>query len=68
MDAAMKCYLCGAEPDMVEVSTLDSAEPKFIPGHWPVAEDHVHALAPPTPAELERAGHEALRNILEDMQ
>lgn len=35
-----------------------------INGLFPAAADgHQHAVRPPTPAELERAGHEALSRI-----
>lgn len=61
----MRCWWCGAEPlEMVDVSTLVDAEPRLIPGRWPPTTDrHQHAIDPPTPGELEDAGHRALSRI-----
>lgn len=60
----MRCWLCGAEPEMVDVSRIQDAQPRYMPGRWPPAEDgHTHAERPPTPGELEQAGHEALSRI-----
>ncbi|BCJ45334.1 hypothetical protein GCM10010168_86030 [Actinoplanes ianthinogenes] len=62
----MRCWICGEEPDWINVQTLSDPGPVLIPGAWPQASDgHRHAERPPTPAELEQAGHEALRRILE---
>jgi hypothetical protein len=56
--------MCGAEPDLVEISTANDAQPRYVPGRWPPAEDgHQHAAQPPTPGQLEQAGHEALMRI-----
>jgi len=60
----MRCWLCGAEPEMVNIQTMEEAQPRLIPGQWPAAVDgHEHAVRPPTPGELEQAGHEALSRI-----
>lgn len=60
----MRCWLCGAEPEMVNIQTLSEAQPRYIPGQWPAAEDgHTHAVRPPTPDQLEHAGHQALMRI-----
>lgn len=49
---------------MVDVSTALDTQPRYMPGQWPAAEDgHQHAVWPPTPGELEQAGHEALSRI-----
>jgi len=64
--AAMKCWLCGAEPALVEVTTPIDTQRRYLPGRWPPALDgHTHAERPPTPGELEQAGHEALSRILD---
>lgn len=62
---AVRCWQCGAEPlETYEVSTLSDAEPQYIAGRWPPSDDrHTHAERPPTPAELEQAGHAALQRI-----
>jgi hypothetical protein len=49
---------------MVDASTLLDAEPRLIPGRWLTSDrSHQHAERPPTPGELEQAGHEALMRI-----
>lgn len=59
----MKCWQCGVEPlETHEVTTLTDAQPRHIPGRWPPG-DHEHAVDPPTPGQLEQAGHEALMRI-----
>lgn len=61
---SMRCWLCGAEPELVEVTRAESAEPECVPGRWPApGVDHQHAVTPPTPGQLEQAGHEALMRI-----
>ena len=64
----MRCWLCGAEPlETFEVSTLSDAQPRYVPGRWPAAEDgHTHAVRQPTPGELEQAGHDALMRIIRE--
>lgn len=64
----MRCWLCGAEPlETYDVSTPSDAGPRYIPGRWPPAEGgHTHAVRPPTPGELEQAGHEALMRIQQE--
>lgn len=60
----MRCWLCDAEPELVDVSTVTDAQPRYIAGRRPSAEDgHQHAERPPTPGELEQAGHDALMRI-----
>lgn len=61
----MRCWLCGAEPlNEIDTSTLGSAFTTSMPGRWPAAVDgHEHAERPPTPGQLEQAGHEALMRI-----
>lgn len=59
----MRCWLCGAEPRQIfEVTGLGDRMPRFLPGMWPPG-DHEHAVEPPTPGQLEQAGHEALMRI-----
>lgn len=66
-DGTMRCWWCGIEPELVEITRLESAEPKYMPGHWPTPGiDHQHAVQPPTPGELEQAGHEALTQIIRE--
>jgi hypothetical protein len=60
---SMRCWQCGVEPlETFDVGTLDSPTVREIPGRWPPG-DHEHAERPPTAAELERAGHNALMRI-----
>jgi hypothetical protein len=59
----MRCWSCGVEPEMVDVSTVTDAQPRYISGRWPTGDDHEHAERPPTPGQLEQAGHEALMRI-----
>jgi len=65
---AVRCWQCGVEPmETFEVSTFTDAQPRYIPGRWPAAEDgHPHAAQPPTPGQLEHAGHEALMRIIRE--
>jgi hypothetical protein len=59
----VRCWLCGVVPlSEIDTSTLGSAFSTSVAGRWP-AGDHEHAERPPTPAELEQAGHEALIRI-----
>jgi hypothetical protein len=59
----MKCWMCGEEPlGTFEITMLSEAQPRYIPGRWPPG-DHEHAVDPPTPGQLEQAGHEALMRI-----
>lgn len=63
----MRCWICGAEPEMVNIQRLEDPQPVLIPGRWPAAEDgHRHAERPPTPGQLEQAGHEALMRIMSE--
>lgn len=48
---------------LYEVTTLCDPVPRYLPS-WPPATDHEHAVRPPTPGELEQAGHEALIKIM----
>lgn len=58
----MRCWLCGVEPvSLSDVTELQHAEPQYLP-RWPPG-DHRHAERPPTPGELEQAGHVALMRI-----
>ena len=60
------CWVCGAVPELYDARTFGSAGPEYIAGTWPVpASDHLHVNNPPTPEQLEAAGHAALRRILE---
>lgn len=62
----MRCWLCDAEPvRLLEITTLGEREPRYMP-LWPRSDDHAHADRPPTPSELEQAGHEALMRIRGD--
>jgi hypothetical protein len=47
---------------LIDVTELQHAEPQYLP-RWPPG-DHQHAERPPTPRELEQAGHEALMRIV----
>lgn len=59
----MNCWFCGIEPDrLVEITRLDSAAREYLP-NWPAPTDHQHAEHPPTSAQLEQAGHEALSRV-----
>lgn len=61
--APARCWLCGVEPVALhDITTLGEAGPRYWP-QWPADTDHRHAVRPPTPAELEQAGHEALSRI-----
>jgi hypothetical protein len=61
----MKCWICGAEPELVEVTSLEDAHPTYIPGRWPSAGvGHEHAIKPPTPRELAAAGDRAMGRLL----
>jgi hypothetical protein len=62
-DGSVRCWWCGTEPDsLINVTRYDQAEPEYLP-NWPAATDHHHAERPPTPGQLEQAGHEALMRI-----
>jgi hypothetical protein len=63
----MRCWQCGAEPlEVHEITTLDNAQLRYLPGLYPPAEDgHQHATKPPSPAELKQAGHRTLMRIRE---
>lgn len=64
----MRCWLCGAEPlETFEITNLGDAQPRYVPGRWPPSDDgHSHATRPPSPGELEQAGHDALMRILRE--
>lgn len=63
---SIRCWQCGAEPlETFDISTVDSATVREIPGRWPPG-DHEHAERAPTPAELEQAGHRALTRIRDE--
>lgn len=60
------CYVCGEVPTLYDATTFGDREPVYVAGAWPTpALDHEHANTPPTPEQLEDAGHAALRRILE---
>lgn len=60
--ALVTCWWCGAQPlELHEVTTLSGVPYRLIP-QWPGG-DHAHAELPPTPTQLEQAGHEALMRI-----
>ena len=62
----MRCWQCGAEPTgLADVRTFSDPEPVYLPTGWPPG-DHEHAEHPPSPGELQQAGHRALRRILEE--
>ncbi len=58
------CWWCGAEADDV-VQVHQFGRPVRAIPNWPFATDHQHAEDPPSPAQLERAGHAALMRIVE---
>lgn len=60
----MKCWICDAEPNYVDTRTFGDPGPVLTPAGWPPSADgHPCAERPPTPAQLEQAGHEALIRI-----
>lgn len=60
----MRCWQCGAEPELVvETTTFGDPERTYAAGRWPPG-DHEHAIAPPTPGELEDRSHRTLMRIL----
>lgn len=60
----MRCWYCGVGPDAVfEITDFQDIEPRYLP-NWPrAATDHEHAERPPSPAQLEQAGHEVLLQV-----
>lgn len=64
----MKCWLCGVEPLLeIDTTALNSPFNTKTAGRWPPATDgHQHAEQPPTPAQLEQAGHDTLMRIIRD--
>jgi hypothetical protein len=56
------CWWCGAEAEVFELQAFGGRVDRFL-GAWPPATDHEHAERPPTPGELQQAGHEALTRI-----
>lgn len=66
-DGTVRCWWCGVEPDsLIDITRLDQAEPAYIPNWPPSTTDHAHAEHPPTPGQLEQAGHEALMRVVLD--
>jgi hypothetical protein len=68
----VRCWQCGVEPlSIVDTTTLGSPFATYTPGRWPPSIDgHEHAETPPTPGQLEQAGHAALmkiRNLASDL-
>lgn len=60
----LKCWQCGVAPlGVVEVTTLSSAEPSYLPMGWPQG-DHPHAETAPTPGDLAERGDRARRRML----
>lgn len=59
----MRCWWCGAEAETYEIRDMQTAQPVRIVASWPDG-DHVHTERPPSPAELEAAGHAALMRIM----
>jgi hypothetical protein len=64
----VRCWLCGAESLFeIDITALGSPFQTKAPGRWPAADDgHEHVELPPTPAQLEQAGHAALMRIIRD--
>jgi hypothetical protein len=69
------CWWCGVEPTEVveqtfDITVMEQVEPVQQIKHswvrWPQG-DHEHAELPPSPAQLEQAGHEVLARILQDV-
>jgi hypothetical protein len=59
---SIRCWYCAVEPIAVhDVTRLGSPVPEYL-AQWPDG-DHPHAERPPSPAELEQAGHEALSRV-----
>jgi hypothetical protein len=59
----VRCWQCGVEPEaLYETTTLSDPAPTYL-ANWPRVGDHEHAEQPPTPGQLEQAGHEALMRI-----
>jgi hypothetical protein len=65
----VRCWLCGIEPTCeIDTSALDSAFSTSTAGRWPASTDgHQHAEVPPTPGQLEQAGHEALMRLMREV-
>lgn len=61
----MRCWQCGAEPEETfDISTFGGFEPRVL-ARWATRGDHYCDERPPTPAQLEHAGHRALMRIRE---
>ncbi len=59
----LRCWWCGIEPDAItEVVQFGGEVVQRIPV-WPPG-DHPHATEPPSPGQLEQAGHVALMRIM----
>lgn len=63
--AGVRCWLCGVKPlHEIDTTMLGSPFQTTTSGRWPPSTDgHDHAEVPPTPGQLEQAGHEALMRI-----
>jgi hypothetical protein len=62
--AELICWRCGVEPDdVVELVQFGGEKLRVIP-NWPPG-DHPHAERPPSPAQLEQAGHVSLMRIVD---
>jgi hypothetical protein len=69
MVSGYRCYICGVQPQLVDVTQLGDPEPRYMPGAWPPGDHtHSHALAMPTPYELSADGDSALAAIVESWQ
>lgn len=63
----MNCWICGAEPVEVHSTiTPPCDEPVITYIRWPHTDTHTHVEQPPTPAQLEQAGHDTLMRILSE--
>lgn len=63
-EKTIRCWQCGLAPlSQYDVTGLGDKTQRFIPGRWPASDGHEHAEQPPTPSDLEKAGHEALMRI-----
>lgn len=64
MSDYLTCWWCGESPLAVhEVVSMESVNPIAIV-QWCSPADHEHALTPPTPEQMEQAGHDALMRIM----
>ncbi len=69
MSDITRCWWCGAEADMYEVTRFCDPEPVYVPGDWdrPSLDGHEHAITPPTPGQLAAQGDAAIARLRKDL-